>query len=103
MSGAKRQSGYRKAVTTGALEELPEPADDELVAVVRNSRGGNVFEVCFPSAVHRGGWIRAAHALHAAQMASAAGETMLVQLPSKFRKVLWIKRGTCNGLLRGCY
>jgi probable RNA-binding protein EIF1AD len=62
----------RKHVTNEFLQTLPEP-EGELDRVVRVTalRGGSTFEV-----------------------QESSGEMYLVRLPSKFRKVIWIKRGS---------
>ena len=46
MSGIKRRSNYRKSVTQSFLDDLPLPEEDEFIAKVNHSRGGNIFEVC---------------------------------------------------------
>ena len=45
MSGAKRRSKYRKHVQAALLDALPEPAEGELVAMVKHTKGRNVLEV----------------------------------------------------------
>mmetsp|Transcript_10374 Transcript_10374/g.22504 ORF Transcript_10374/g.22504 Transcript_10374/m.22504 type:complete len:98 (-) Transcript_10374:1413-1706(-) len=70
MSGAKRRTKYRKHVETDVLEGLPEPGEGEQIVQVVGSRGGNMLEVRSP-----------------------ANENALCLLPSKFRKLVWVKRG----------
>ena len=45
MSGVKRRTGYRKTVTTDALDAFPEPSENECVAKIVGTRGGSLFEV----------------------------------------------------------
>lgn len=72
MAGAKRQTPYRKNVTHDVLEGLPEPdeAHQQLIARVVEPRGSNMFKV-----------------------ETASGDSGLCLLPTKFRKLVWIKRG----------
>jgi probable RNA-binding protein EIF1AD len=70
MSGVKRRSGYRKNVTDEVLYGTPEPKDGQLVAQVSKSFGSNLLQV-----------------------ETAEGETGLALLPTRFRKLVWIKRG----------
>jgi probable RNA-binding protein EIF1AD len=70
MSGVKRRSKYRKNVTDEVLHGLPEPTASQAVAVVCRSLGSNLV------AVETGG-----------------GEAGMAMLPTKFRKLVWIKRG----------
>jgi probable RNA-binding protein EIF1AD len=48
MSGAGRKSVYRKSVTKEYLDGMPEPdaAQGDVIALVKASRGTNIFEVC---------------------------------------------------------
>jgi probable RNA-binding protein EIF1AD len=45
MSGAGRKSLYRKSVTTEYLSGFPEPEVGDYIALVKASRGTNIFEV----------------------------------------------------------
>lgn len=72
MSGSGRKSAYRKGVTKKVLYDAPEPKENEQVVRVVGLRGSNLFEV-----------------------ADALGGRSLTMLPTKFRKLIWIKRGTC--------
>lgn len=58
-------------MTDAVLYDLPEPTEDERIARVVSTRGGNQFEVC------------------------VAGESSsnLAILPTKFHKLVWVKRG----------
>ena len=70
MSGAKRKSGYRKTVQDDTLNGAPEPGPHESLAVVGECVGANLFKVTTP-----------------------AGSTGLAMLPTKFRSLVWVKRG----------
>uniref|UniRef100_A0A7S3DUU6 S1-like domain-containing protein n=1 Tax=Entomoneis paludosa TaxID=265537 RepID=A0A7S3DUU6_9STRA len=70
MAGLGRRTHYRKHVTDAVLNDLPEPAADESIAVVVATRGSNQFDVRLP---------------HEA-------ESRLAILPTKFRKLVWLKR-----------
>eukprot|EP01138_Halocafeteria_seosinensis_P007833 gb/GECG01008003.1/.p1 GENE.gb/GECG01008003.1/~~gb/GECG01008003.1/.p1 ORF type:complete len:203 (+),score=34.24 gb/GECG01008003.1/:1-609(+) len=72
MAGVKRQTPYRKNVTQEVLEGHPEPDESrhQVIARIVEPRGSNIFEVETPK-----------------------GRTGLCLLPTKFRKLVWIKRG----------
>lgn len=71
MAGLGRRTHYRKHLTDAVLHDLPEPQKDEKIARVVASRGGNQFDVC------------------------VANDTTvyLAILPTKFHKLVWVKRG----------
>lgn len=71
MAGLGRRTHYRKHLTDAVLHDLPEPGEDEKIARVVATRGGNQFEICLPSdkTIH------------------------LAILPTKFHKLVWVKRG----------
>lgn len=70
MSGVGRKSSYRKGVTQQQQSSLPLPDDSNLVVRVAASRGSNLFDVALPS-----------------------GDNSLAMMPTKFRKLIWVKRG----------
>ncbi|KAH7479213.1 hypothetical protein KRP22_010739 [Phytophthora ramorum] len=70
MSGAGRKSAYRKGVTKRVLYGDPEPKENELIVRVVALRGSNLFEVV-----------------------DANGTKAVTMLPTKFRKLIWVKRG----------
>jgi hypothetical protein len=74
MSGVKRRSGYRKNVMS-EMEEFHEPKENEFLARVVGTRGGNTFEVAKWKATEK------------------EEEMVLVLLPTRFRKLIWLKRG----------
>ena len=45
MSGSGRKSQYRKSVTDEYLNGFPLPEDRDAIAMVKSSRGTNIFEV----------------------------------------------------------
>ena len=71
MSGAGRKGPYRKGVTEEVMHGTPVPGKGEVVARVKAPRGANVIEV----------------------VSGADGSTGLAILPTKFRKLVWVKRG----------
>ncbi|ETW06673.1 hypothetical protein H310_02855 [Aphanomyces invadans] len=70
MSGAGRKSGYRKGVTQDVLYGEPVPEAGELIVQVQAMRGSNLFEIV-----------------------TSDGETGVAMLPTKYRKLIWIRRG----------
>ena len=70
MSGAKRRTKYRKHVTQEFADSEREPVDNEAYAQVVQSHGSNIFEVLLGN-----------------------GENTLARLPTKFQKLIWMKRG----------
>lgn len=70
MAGLGRRTHYRKHLTDSVLHDFPEPQEDERIAKVVASRGSNQFDVLLP---HQ-------------------EKTMLAILPTKFRKLVWVKR-----------
>ncbi|CAM9377175.1 unnamed protein product [Choristocarpus tenellus] len=70
MAGLGRRTLYRKSVTDNYLNSLPEPGDDEEIALVQAPRGSNIIEILL-----------------------ASGEQALAILPTRFRKLIWVKRG----------
>ena len=71
MAGLGRRTHYRKHLTDSVLNDLPEPSEREQIARVVSTRGGNHFDICL-----------------------AHDETVyLAILPTKFHKLVWVKRG----------
>lgn len=71
MAGLGRRSHYRKHLTDAVLHDLPEPEEGECVAKVVATRGGNQFDV----------------------LVANNDEPQLAILPTKFNKLIWVKRG----------
>jgi len=63
-------SHSRKHMTHDALTSYPEPNDKERVARVLELRGSNICEIEYED-----------------------GERVLCQIPTRFRKLIWIRRG----------
>mmetsp|Transcript_30770 Transcript_30770/g.100377 ORF Transcript_30770/g.100377 Transcript_30770/m.100377 type:complete len:182 (+) Transcript_30770:92-637(+) len=70
MAGVKRRSKYRKHVEEEALNGFPEPEEGDCIVQTTACRGGNIFEVRGPD-----------------------GDEALALLPTKFKRLIWIKRG----------
>lgn len=70
MSGVKRRSGYRKNVTEDVLYGMREPTEHQQIVQVLKSLGSNLLQV-----------------------ETSAGDDGIAMLPTKFRKLVWIKRG----------
>lgn len=69
MAGLGRRTHYRKHLTDSVLYDLPEPKEDERIAKVVATRGGNQFDIIL-----------------------AGNESGLAILPTKFHKLVWVKR-----------
>ncbi|CAM9557107.1 unnamed protein product, partial [Chrysoparadoxa australica] len=69
-SGAGRRTHHRKSVQDDYLNGFPELAEGEEVARVAGSRGSNILQIL-----------------------CVDGRTSLAILPTKFRKLIWVKRG----------
>ena len=70
MSGSGRKTSYRKYITDEVLFGNPEPEDGQIIVKVLGLRGSNIFEV-----------------------KTETEEVGLARLPTKYRKLIWIKRG----------
>ena len=70
MSGSKRRTGYRKTLQDDVLFGLPTPTPAQSLAFVQRASGANLFEV-----------------------RTEAGAEGVALLPTKFRKLVWLKRG----------
>ena len=82
MAGLGRRSHYRKHLTDAVINDLPVPnfEQGERIAKVLASRGGNLLEIDVASAPPH---------FH-----DRTGTTpQLALLPTKFRKLVWVKRG----------
>lgn len=74
MAGLGRRTHYRKHLTDSVLYDLPEPKEDERIAKVVATRGGNQFDIILANA-------------------DSISRTGLAILPTKFHKLVWVKRG----------
>ncbi len=66
-----RRTHYRKHLTDSVLNDLPEPQENERIARVVATRGGNQFDICVAN----------------------DATVCLAILPTKFHKLVWVKRG----------
>jgi len=78
MSGAKRRSGYRKSVSSSALEGRPEPTAGQRIAQVSAMLGANLLQVS----------VAASPAAPASPPAPG-----VALLPTKFRNAVWVRKG----------
>lgn len=69
MSGAGRNSSYRKHITENFLSDFIVPEDNEQIVQVKANRGSNIFEV-----------------------ETTDGKVELARLPNKFNKLIWVKK-----------
>ena len=79
----KRRTPYRKNVEKDVLEALPEPEANQAIVQVVQSHGSNIFEVTFPPTESDTG-----------QATETTAVTTLARLPTRFRKLIWVKRST---------
>lgn len=70
MAGLGRRTHYRKHLTDKVLHDFPEPTGNESIAKVVATRGGNQFDIILP----------------------LDNSPQLAMLPTKFRKLVWLKR-----------
>ena len=107
ISANRRRTKYRKSVTNELLEsDEVEVEEGDVIVQVTNTRGGNLYEVRTPE----GEFL--AHLSPAMSVCTndilsmlqicycklrmfraCAGETSLARLPSRFRNVVWVRRG----------
>jgi probable RNA-binding protein EIF1AD len=100
MSGAGRKSQYRKHLTDSVLNDFPEPSPDlgTYLAKVVATRGGNQFDILLASSrvdQDEHDAIPGGTDLTVGQEMTASQDQRLPQLallPTKFRKLVWIKR-----------
>jgi probable RNA-binding protein EIF1AD len=80
MAGLGRRTHYRKHLTDSVMNDLPVPQQDERIAKVVATRGGNHFDILLSSAEEDMRHIQ-------------TRKPRLCILPTKFRKLVFIKRG----------
>jgi probable RNA-binding protein EIF1AD len=97
MSGLGRRSHYRKTVSDNALNSYPEPAVNEVIARVVQSRGGNLLEISLPSSAvdneEENNSEDVSDDVSILTTATTSSTAILAMLPSKFKKLVWVKRG----------
>ena len=112
MAGLGRRSHYRKHLTDSVLNGYPEPGDGERIAKVVGTRGSNQFEVVLSISTRKSTSssaqaqqqqeqshpdLRQRHGSqhqrsHEESKASPMRTPKLAILPTKYRKLVWVKR-----------
>jgi len=82
MAGLGRRTHYRKHLTDAVLYELPEPDRTQRVGKIVGTRGSNQFDVL----------IAASSSSSSSAAEQDNNNTVLAILPTKFRKLVWLKR-----------
>lgn len=75
MSGVKRRSKYRKNVTQDVLYNFPEPTENQGIGQIQRSLGSNLLQILYLNTT------------------TQTMEEGIARLPTKFRKLVWVKRG----------
>ena len=102
MSGLGRRTHYRKHLTDSVLYDYPEPAANECIAKIMATRGSNQFDIRIAkqSGHHPNNKntnndtevINEPIDQGIANNTTSEGGTELAILPTKFRKLIWLKR-----------
>jgi probable RNA-binding protein EIF1AD len=98
MAGLGRRSHYRKHLTDAVLHDLPEPDESlgQRIARVVGTRGGNMFDVVVASPSASSNSADGSSSTSTADKDDASISIIrtpqLAFLPTKFRKLVWIKR-----------
>jgi probable RNA-binding protein EIF1AD len=79
MAGLGRRTHYRKHLTDSVLYDLPEPKEDERIAKVVATRGGNQFDIILAGSP-------------SSKTEPSSNASGLAILPTKFHKLVWVKR-----------
>jgi len=79
MAGLGRRTHYRKHLTDRVLHDFPIPSSDERIAKIVATRGGNQFDIILPLTAKSG-------------EEEEQRTPQLAILPTKFRKLVWLKR-----------
>lgn len=97
MAGLGRRSHYRKHLTDAVINDYPEPNVElgECIARVLGSRGGNILEieVAQPSPKESDKTLGSESISPTDTRPSQNTVAQLAILPTKFRKLVWVKRG----------
>jgi len=86
MSGLGRRSHYRKHLADSILNDYPEPAQNERIAKVVGTRGSNQFDVVVSPSIQE------SNSGNDVENNNLNTTPQLALLPSKFRKLVWVKR-----------
>lgn len=81
MAGVGRRTHYRKHLTDSVLNDFPVPTETERIAKVVATRGGNHFEILLASSSGQQD-----------DLSLDERKSVLAMLPTKFRKLVWLKR-----------
>ncbi|CAB9524570.1 Probable RNA-binding protein EIF1AD [Seminavis robusta] len=79
MAGLGRRTHYRKHLTDSIIYDFPEPGENERIAKVVATRGSNQFDIVLSSSDDH-------------QPSTEQRESHLAILPTKFNKLVWVKR-----------
>jgi len=96
MAGLGRRSHYRKYLTDSVLNDFPEPksSEGERIAQVVGSRGGNLLEIqVAPPPPTNDGDEGDSEESQNNTNSNNKKQPQLALLPTKFRKLVWVKRG----------
>ena len=87
MAGLGRRTHYRKHLTDSIIYDFPEPDKHECIAKVVATRGGNQFDIILPTKEEKDGTHNDAD-----NKKQHEHESQLAILPTKFNKLVWVKR-----------
>lgn len=88
MAGLGRRTHYRKHLTDSIIYDFPEPGDNERIAKVVATRGGNQFDIILPH--DRDDSVEGGN--DDDEYLSRNQKPQLAILPTKFNKLVWVKR-----------
>uniref|UniRef100_A0A7S4AEQ1 S1-like domain-containing protein n=1 Tax=Pseudo-nitzschia australis TaxID=44445 RepID=A0A7S4AEQ1_9STRA len=86
MAGLGRRTHYRKHLTDSVLYDLPEPKEYERIAKVVATRGGNQFDIILADTT------TTTTTTTTATNSDVSSRSGLAILPTKFHKLVWVKR-----------
>lgn len=90
MSGVKRRTKHRKQVQSDVLDSFHQPKENQIIVRIVQSHGSNILEVCAENAAQD---VSSAHCDRALQVEAPDGDHGKCMLPTKYRKLIWVKRG----------
>ena len=91
MAGLGRRTHYRKHLTDKVLHDFPVPSQDECIAKVVATRGGNQFDILVASTRTASSSDKNSSSKEATT-STTTRTPQLALLPTKFRKLVWLKR-----------
>jgi probable RNA-binding protein EIF1AD len=96
MAGLGRRTHYRKHLTDSVLNDLPEPQPHERIAKVVATRGGNQFDILVAESAAESALLNESdkepQQQQQQQQESPSRTPQLAILPTKFHKLVWVKR-----------